>query len=152
LRRRLDEELQLSERQPTLNTRKGDAAAEDDNDDDSASQVASHEVLAQVGHCRPQALLAQELPGVDAWDDGGVVLFTTNGEGELPAAKTPLHPISRLSPNPERKLLVGLQLSHLLDLIMFPQEQTKQVTRVMLLMCIRIVISFFFCQLIHPHI
>jgi len=142
LRRRLDEELQLSERQPTSSS-KGAAAAEDGNgDNDSTSEVASHEVLPQVGYCRPQALLAQELPGVDAWDDGGVVLFTTNGEGDLPAARTPLHPISRLSPNPERKLLVGLQLSHLLDLIMFPQEQTKQVTRAML--------SFQFCCIDEP--
>lgn len=116
LRRRLDEELLLSELPQKSST--GGAAETGEEEEEEEER----------GHgCRPQSLLAKDLPGVDGWDDGRVLLFTTKSDTELPAAKTPLHSLSRFSADPERKLLVGLQLSHLLDLIMFPQEQIKDV-------------------------
>ena len=72
-------------------------------------------------------VLRMEFGGLDGYDHGGLRRFVTNAdiatfESSTYSPQNPMQPLSAMACGAERKLFVLIQLSHLLDLLLFPNE------------------------------
>ena len=80
-------------------------------------------------------MLRMELGGLDGYDHGGLRRFvtTTNSKSEemdsggsapssTPSPQSPLQPLSTMACGGERKVFIALQMSHLMDLLLFSKE------------------------------